>query len=74
MIRICVFALTMVLAAAAAASPASAQFRSWDEIVAAARGQSVYWNAWAGDERTNAFIAWVGEEAKQRYGIAVEQV
>jgi putative thiamine transport system substrate-binding protein len=73
-IRIYVFALTMALAASAATSPASAQSRSWDEIVAAARGQSVFWNAWAGDERTNAFIAWVGEEAKRRYGIAVEQV
>ena len=27
-----------------------------------ARGQTVNFNAWAGDEKTNAFIAWVGEE------------
>ena len=41
---------------------------------AAARGQTVYWNAWAGDERTNAFIAWVGDEVKKRHGVTVQQV
>jgi putative thiamine transport system substrate-binding protein len=34
----------------------------------------VHWNAWAGDERTNAFIAWVGEEVKQRYGVTIDHV
>ncbi|MEO7055497.1 MAG: ABC transporter substrate-binding protein, partial [Caldimonas sp.] len=34
----------------------------------------VYWNAWAGDERTNAFIAWVGGEVKKRHGVTVVQV
>jgi putative thiamine transport system substrate-binding protein len=48
--------------------------RPWAEIVAAARGQTVYWNAWAGDQRTNAYIAWVGEQVQQRYGVTVQQV
>lgn len=48
--------------------------RPWAEIVAAARGQTVYWNAWAGDQRTNAYIAWVGEQVQKRYGITVQQV
>ena len=48
--------------------------RSWPDIVARAKGQTVYWNAWGGDERTNAFIAWAGGEVKRRYGITVEQV
>jgi putative thiamine transport system substrate-binding protein len=34
----------------------------------------VYWNAWGGDARTNAFIAWVGEQTEARYGVKVEQV
>ena len=34
----------------------------WNDVLAKARGQTVYCNAWAGDEKTNAFIAWVGEE------------
>jgi putative thiamine transport system substrate-binding protein len=52
----------------------AAETRSWDEIVAEAKGETVYWNAWAGDERTNAFIAWVGQEMTKRYGVAVTHV
>jgi putative thiamine transport system substrate-binding protein len=48
--------------------------RSWPEIVAAARGETVYWNAWGGDEHTNAFIARVGEAVRRRYGITIEHV
>ncbi|MGE0311893.1 MAG: ABC transporter substrate-binding protein [Lautropia sp.] len=46
----------------------------WDETLAAARGQTVFWNAWAGDEKTNAFIAWVGEQVKAKYGVSVQHV
>jgi len=58
--------------AAVAANPVHAQ--SWDEVVARARGQTVNWNAWAGDEKTNAFIAWVGTEVEKRYGVRVHHV
>ena len=37
----------------------------WNDIVAKAKGQTVNFNAWAGDEKTNAFIQWVGEEVEQ---------
>lgn len=47
---------------------------SWDETLAAAKGQTVYWNAWGGDARTNAFISWVDEQVSSRYGIHVKQV
>ncbi|KAA5603141.1 ABC transporter substrate-binding protein [Blastochloris sulfoviridis] len=53
---------------------ASSETRPWEDILAAARGQTVYWNAWAGDERTNAFIAWTGEEMRRRFGVAVVHV
>lgn len=46
----------------------------WQDTVAAARGQTVYFNAWGGDERTNAFIAWADQELIQQYGVHVEQV
>src|SRR5690606_15741926 len=46
----------------------------WDATVTAAKGQTVYWNAWAGDERTNAFIAWVGSEVKKQFDVDVRQV
>ena len=47
---------------------------SWDQVLAQARGQTVYFNAWAGDEKTNAFLAWAGEELKSRHGVTVVHV
>ena len=62
----------LILAATlGAASPALAD---WQATLDAARGQTVFWNAWGGDERTNAFISWVGEETGRLYGVNVEQV
>jgi len=46
----------------------------WQATLQAARGQTVYWNAWGGDARTNAFITWVGQETERLYGVKVEQV
>jgi putative thiamine transport system substrate-binding protein len=51
-----------------------AQTPSFADIQTKARGQTVYWNAWAGDEKTNAFIAWVGEQLKAQAGITVQHV
>ena len=48
--------------------------RAWPEIVAAAKGQTVYWNAWGGDERINAYIGWVGDQVREEYGITLKQV
>ncbi len=47
---------------------------AWDAVLARARGETVYWNAWGGDPRTNAFIAWVGEQLLKRDGVEVRQV
>jgi putative thiamine transport system substrate-binding protein len=46
----------------------------WGQVSAKARGQTVYFNAWAGDEKTNAFIAWAGEQMKARYDVTVNHV
>lgn len=43
----------------------------WPQVLVQARGQTVYWNAWAGDEKTNAFIAWVGQQVKARHGVTM---
>jgi putative thiamine transport system substrate-binding protein len=56
------------------ASAFTREMRSFDSILAAARGQTVFWNAWGGDERTNAFIAWVGQEVSRQYGITINHV
>lgn len=54
------------------ASPIMAD--SWEDTVAAAKGQTVYWNAWGGDERTNSFIAWASDELAEKYGVTIQQV
>jgi putative thiamine transport system substrate-binding protein len=47
---------------------------NWDDIAAKARGQTVYWNAWGGDERINAYIAWAGKRVREDYGVSVRHV
>ena len=55
-----------------AALPATAS--DWDKVLAEARGQTVYWHAWGGDPKINAFIDWVGDQALDRHGVRLEQV
>ena len=70
-------AATLASLAAAGAPGAWAQGKEaggtadWPQVLGQARGQTVYWNAWAGDEKTNAFIAWVGQQLKARHGVTV---
>jgi putative thiamine transport system substrate-binding protein len=66
--------LGCALAALCGAAGAAPETRSWAEITAKARGQTVYFNAWAGDERSNAFIAWAADEMRQRHGVNVQHV
>lgn len=63
--------LTLVLLLAGASS---AMAGAWDDILAKAKGQTVYWNAWGGDPITNDFIAWVGRSVAERYGVKVVHV
>jgi putative thiamine transport system substrate-binding protein len=46
----------------------------WSRIEQAARGQTVYFNAWAGSERINAYLQWAAAEAEKRWGVKVEHV
>jgi len=57
-----------------AVSPAAAQQLDWEEILAKAKGQEVFWNAWGGDERINAYIAWVGDRVEAEYGVTLRHV
>ncbi|WP_145106282.1 ABC transporter substrate-binding protein [Cereibacter sediminicola] len=62
------------LACLAALAPAAGAGEAWDRVLAEAEGQTVYWHAWGGDPKINAFITWVGEEAQARHGVRLEQV
>ena len=46
----------------------------WSNALEKAKGQSVYWNAWGGDERINAYIAWVGDRVSEDYGVTLRHV
>ncbi len=46
--------LAIFLAVVFAVGGPVAQAETWEEIVTKSRGQTVFWNAWAGDERINA--------------------
>ena len=60
----CLIALLLCLIAAPA-RPAEPD-PPWAETLAQARGQTVYWHAWAGDEKVNAFIAWTAAVMRER--------
>jgi putative thiamine transport system substrate-binding protein len=68
------------LIAAAAAAPFAIATRAqttadaWAKIEGAAKGQTVYMNAWAGSERINAYLQWAASELSARWGIKLEHV
>lgn len=64
----------LITAAAFAASLATPAFADWQATLDAARGQTVYWNAWGGDARTNDFIAWTSTQLEAAYGVKIAQV
>jgi putative thiamine transport system substrate-binding protein len=52
----------------------AAHAASWDDTLAEARGQTVYWHAWGGDPQINAYIDWVGHQVQERNGIDLVHV
>jgi putative thiamine transport system substrate-binding protein len=51
-----------------------ARAADWADIERAAKGQTVYFNAWAGSDTINAYIQWAGDEVLKRYGVALTHV
>jgi putative thiamine transport system substrate-binding protein len=52
----------------------SARAEGWQAIEAVAKGQTVYFNAWAGSETINDYIEWAAAEISSRYGIKLKHV
>ena len=63
--------MLVIAAQAAAESPNPAD---WPQVEREARGQSVYFNAWAGEPKINDYIAWVATQVEQRFGIDLVHV
>ena len=65
--------VTRLLAAAPFTGLAMAQ-EGWAGIAAEARGQTVFFNAWAGSPQINGYIAWAGEQLKNSHDITLTHV
>lgn len=46
----------------------------WPGTLAAARGQTVHFNAWAGSERINAYLQWAAAELQRLHGVTLRHV
>ena len=46
----------------------------FNDITAVAAGKTVYFNAWGGDDKINAYIAWAGATLKSRHDITLKHV
>ncbi len=46
----------------------------WASVEKAARGQTVYFNAWGGAQNINDYIAWAGQQVFDKYGVTVVHV
>ncbi|WP_420406393.1 ABC transporter substrate-binding protein [Nisaea sp.] len=67
-------ALALVVAAVLLPARADSPPAEWNRVLNSARGQTVYWNAWGGDPRINAYIGWAGEQVSARHGVEVVHV
>ena len=63
-----------VLTVAPWALPPAFADAAWDATLKAAHGPTVYFNAWAGSERINAYLQWAATELMQTYGAKLEHV
>jgi putative thiamine transport system substrate-binding protein len=55
-------------------APALRAQAGWPAIEAAARGQTVVFNAWGGSDRINAYLQWAAGELSHRHGVTLEHV
>jgi putative thiamine transport system substrate-binding protein len=62
------------LMAAPFAPAAAAADKAWQTTLEAARGQTVYFNAWAGSERINAYLQWAAAELQRAHGVKLVHV
>jgi putative thiamine transport system substrate-binding protein len=67
-------ALAALAASTVVAASANLDVTDWDAVLADAKGETVYWNAWGGSESINAYIDWVGGELQSEFGVKLVHV
>ncbi|MEL7274328.1 MAG: ABC transporter substrate-binding protein [Pseudomonadota bacterium] len=65
---------TTILATAGMARAETLDVKNWNAVTEAARGQTVYFNAWGGSQNINDYIRWAGERVSTKYGVNVVHV
>jgi putative thiamine transport system substrate-binding protein len=58
----------------AIAAGSATESAAWSAIEKQARGQTVFFNAWAGSDTVNAYIRWAGQQVQERFGVQVNHV
>lgn len=46
----------------------------WQAVLEEAKGETVYFAAWGGSQSINDYVAWVGDEVKQRFDVTLNHV
>jgi putative thiamine transport system substrate-binding protein len=73
--RLAAFVIAIIcFSGASLAGENAPDLSDWSAVEAKARGQTVYWNAWAGEPSINAYIVWAGKQVLQRHGVRIEHV
>lgn len=67
-------ALLPALALTLTAPLHAADTDDWEAVLEEARGQTVYWNAWGGDDRTNRYIEWVARRMAEEHDLRLVHV
>ena len=68
---------TLLILLVSALAPARAEMpdpANWGAVLSEAQGQTVYFHAWGGEPRINAYIDWAGDAVEERFGVRVEHV
>ncbi|MGY3895283.1 ABC transporter substrate-binding protein [Aeromonas enterica] len=56
------------------ASANDSQDAHWQQTLAQAKGQTVYFNAWGGSPEINAYLIWASKELERQYQVKLVQV
>ncbi len=64
----------LLLGSAILVPMAAAGQSAWSRVEQAARGQTVYFNAWAGSERVNAYLQWAAGELQRQHDVKLVHV
>lgn len=66
--------IALLLAAILCAPRVDAQTEDWRAVVERAAGQTVYFNAWGGDQAINSYIEWAALKLRADYAVELRHV